>query len=278
MGADNEYFNLKTKTMAENKTIYFLDTEFIEGTQEGLFGSTKPTIDLISIGIVDENGREFYAISKDFNLKEAWNRFDLLEANTSKNHNQYDIKVYWIRDNVLKPIFVELYRKSVFEYLGQEGTLFNIDDEHKFNKNVDTLFTYKKLAELIDKYGERNIDIANGICAFIYGDDCGVSGMSAIEMATKYEISDKTKEPIFYGWYSAYDHVAMCWLYGKMINLPTGFPMYTRDLKQIVDENELSKEWVKKYCPDPIGAHNSLIDSKWNLKLYNTLKEFNYIK
>ena len=61
---------------------YFYDTEFLEGKQDRRFlgikyGKTLPTIDLISIGIVCEDGREYYAISKDFNLKEAWNRFDL---------------------------------------------------------------------------------------------------------------------------------------------------------------------------------------------------------
>ena len=55
---------------------YFIDTEFLEGTQKKWFGETKPTIDLISIGIVGEDGREYYAISKDFNIKEAWNRYD----------------------------------------------------------------------------------------------------------------------------------------------------------------------------------------------------------
>ena len=57
---------------------YFLDTEFIEGNQKRFFGKTKPTIDLISIGMVAEDGREYYAISKDFNLKEAWNRYDIV--------------------------------------------------------------------------------------------------------------------------------------------------------------------------------------------------------
>ena len=63
---------------------YFLDTEFLEGTQQRRLCSielpklfdTKNTIDLISIGIVAEDGREYYAISKDFNLKEAWNRYE----------------------------------------------------------------------------------------------------------------------------------------------------------------------------------------------------------
>ena len=59
---------------------YFFDTEFLEGTQKTVFGKTPPTIDLISIGIVSEEGREFYAVSKDFNLKDAWNRYDLVDV------------------------------------------------------------------------------------------------------------------------------------------------------------------------------------------------------
>ena len=57
---------------------YFIDTEFIEGFKKPLFGKSRHFIDLISIGIKCEDGREYYAISKDFNLKEAWNRFDLI--------------------------------------------------------------------------------------------------------------------------------------------------------------------------------------------------------
>lgn len=71
---------------------YYINTEFLEGSQERplilkgrlgnwMIGHAKPTIDLISIGIVAEDGREFYTISKDFNLKEAWNRFDLIWYN-----------------------------------------------------------------------------------------------------------------------------------------------------------------------------------------------------
>lgn len=99
---------------------YFYDTEFLEGTQKRRIGNIalpkifdlNPTIDLISIGIVCQDGREYYAVSKDFNLKEAWNRFDLKKFEDTK-HNT---KVYWIRENVLKPIFQELlysgYKKA----------------------------------------------------------------------------------------------------------------------------------------------------------------------
>lgn len=45
---------------------YFIDTEFIETGRD-----TRPTIDLISIGIVCEDGREYYAISEEFRAHEA---------------------------------------------------------------------------------------------------------------------------------------------------------------------------------------------------------------
>jgi len=45
---------------------YFLDTEFIEGTQKSIFNK-KPTIDLISIGIVCEDGRWTYELYKFLN-------------------------------------------------------------------------------------------------------------------------------------------------------------------------------------------------------------------
>jgi hypothetical protein len=56
---------------------YFLDTEFIES------GPHRP-IDLISIGIVAEDGREFYAVSTEF-----------LESNCNQ----------WVRENVLPHLF-----------------------------------------------------------------------------------------------------------------------------------------------------------------------------
>ncbi len=45
---------------------YFIDTEFIETG-----GYSHPTIDLISIGIVCDDGREYYAISREFQASYA---------------------------------------------------------------------------------------------------------------------------------------------------------------------------------------------------------------
>lgn len=244
---------------------YFIDCEFLEGQQKRWFGKTKPTIDLISIALVDETGREFYAISKDFNLKEAWNKFQQRTGEGDRNNIQP--REYWIRENVLLPIYKELVYKysSYYDHAHRMGVGVIVKDVFDFN--------YKNLKWLLRRYGQSNINIANDICAFIYGDDCGVSGMSAIEMAMKYEINDKSKKPEFYGYYADYDWVVFCWIFGNMMNLPKGFPMYCRDLKQMMDDKNLTKEWKKENCPDPIGEHDALVDAKWNLKLFNTINK-----
>ena len=52
---------------------YFIDTEFHNYIKKPLFSKGIDTIELISIGIVSEENREYYAISKDFDIKNAWN-------------------------------------------------------------------------------------------------------------------------------------------------------------------------------------------------------------
>ena len=42
--------------------------------------------------------------------------------------------------------------------------------------------------------------------------------------------------PEFWGYYADYDWVVFCQIFGAMIDLPKGWPMYCRDLKQLADE------------------------------------------
>lgn len=226
---------------------YFLDTEFLEGPQKTWFGKTKPTIDLISIGIVCEDGREYYAISKDFNLKEAWNRYQIKD-NLPESLAHGKIKEYWIRDNVLLPIYKEFVSGDV-------------------RNHID--FSYNGMKWILNKYGKSNEQIAKEIKNWVEN----------IEYNALYAIHPKSFEHIdieFYAYYADYDWVAFCWLFGKMIDLPKGFPMYCIDLKQIMDEKEhkiksKSKTFViKKHkdYPKQKNEHNALDDARWNLKLY----------
>ena len=248
---------------------YFLDTEFLEGTQKKWFGETKSTIDLISIGIVAEDGREYYAISKDFNLKEAWNRYDLVKY-SFKDCGMTPLykKVYWIRENVLKPIFIELRAKEVEEY--------NIAERRNVILDFPTYsFCFKEFKRLIKKYGKTNKQIAKEIKDLVENPP-GIYNQITL---------DKNQ---FYGYFADYDWVVFCWLFGKMIDLPKGFPMYCIDLKQELDNKadrlrlpntELSKEQMIETIkgaanyPKQTNEHNALADAKWNYKLYKFLNK-----
>jgi len=256
---------------------YFLDTEFIEGPQKKRFlgfnvGYTKPTIDLISIGIVAEDGRGYYAISKDFNLKEAWYRFDIAEQTSFEKYHQFSgRKVYWIRENVLKPIFYELSGKDIAFH------------------DLNTSFTFDNLERLLCRYGKTNKEIAEEIKSFVYK-------TSQINNPDTIANWDQVKHlfPVeFYADYCSYDWVVFCWLFGKMIDLPKGFPMYCNDIQQIVN-TYISKTWkdvelstwghegisldkLKKHPDYPkqeaSKKHHALEDARYDRDLYNFLNK-----
>ena len=266
---------------------YFLDTEFLEGTQNKWFGQTKPTIDLISIGIVAEDGREYYAISKDFNLKEAWNRYDIksMSGKGGIGENTRD-KIYWIRDNILKPIYNEL----VLHHTSADWYYKNPHLGEKINDGRWLEFNYKSLKWLISKYGKSNKQIAEEIIGFITPTN---EPKFCKDFRGNWDISyQATKRggslPQFYGYYSDYDWVAFCWLFGKMIDLPKGFPMYCIDLKQTLDEKvnnyhakvgtikkdfESTLKDIKSFnsYPKQTNEHNALADAKWNFEFYKFL-------
>lgn len=69
-----------------------------------------------------------------------------------------------------------------------------------------------------------------------------------------------------WAWYSAYDHVCLAQLFGKMIDLPPEIPMTTYDIKQLHKQ--------AGYCDmpkQPEGLHNALSDAKFNIERYNYL-------
>jgi len=207
---------------------YFIDTEFKEQPN---------TIDLISIGIVSGDGREYYAISRGFDLKEVWGDD-------------------WIRENVLKGI-----HKDLSAMVGAYGKTYHW--------NLFEPFTRKSVKNLIRWYGKTNKQIATEIKEFIYKTNYNIHP----DTVSNFDEVIKLTPIEFYGYYADYDWVVFCWLFGRMIDLPKGYPMYCKDLKQMMDNKGLGSEWKEKNCPDPIGEHNALIDARWNLKLFNSMED-----
>lgn len=161
---------------------YFFDTEFIEDGK---------TIDIVSIGMVCEDGREFYRCNQDARLDLASDR---------------------VRANVLP----QLPRYGARDAAGGE-----IWAPHK------TL-----------KYH---------LAIFLGGD----------------------QKPIFFAYYADYDWVALCQLFGTMMDLPSHFPKWCRDLKQMSDTLEIPRAHPVQ---DSVH-HDALEDARWNRKLYDVLTE-----
>jgi hypothetical protein len=101
---------------------------------------------------------------------------------------------------------------------------------------------------------------------FNYADPC-VKRIPQIADEVLTFILDTT-DPQLWGWYSAYDHVALAQLWGAMVDLPEGIPMWTNDLRQ---------ESARLGSPDlPVqesGLHNALADARHNMVIAHSLDE-----
>jgi hypothetical protein len=153
---------------------YFYDLEF---------GDTASVVSLVSVGVVAEDGREYYAVSSEF---------DPLAVHP------------WVADNVLP--------------------------------QLPPASTWRPRA-LIAKELEE-----------FFGED-----------------------PVWWAWYGAYDHVALCQLWGGMTALPRTFPRYTLDVRQLWEH--LGRP------PLPVqesGLHDALADARHVRVKYDALAEKAY--
>ena len=166
---------------------YFFDTEFAETGDQN-----DPTIDLISIGIVCEDSRTYYAESSSF------------------DHENCDD---WVMENVVDKL------------------LTNTQEDFKQKKN-------SVIAEEIQDF-----------------------------IAAPHSLVRGEARPEFWAYYASYDWVVFCWLFGKMIHLPEGYPMHPMDLQQWW--KQLGQPDIKP--PTPSHEHNALADALWNQQLWHAL-------
>ena len=173
------------------------DTEFLEDGK---------TIELISIGMVAEDGREYYAVNSDA----PWDR---IKAND------------WLVRNVL-PSLPMAGRTSLDTYVKHPS---NVHPRPSIALvDVDTA----------DSRVRPHWVIANEVRDFLTA----------------------TPDLELWAWYGAYDHVVLAQLFGRMIDLPDGIPMWTNDLRQ---------EYARLGLPEDLpvqesSEHNALADARHN--------------
>ena len=68
--------------------------------------------------------------------------------------------------------------------------------------------------------------------------------------------------------YGAYDHVALCQLFGSMVDLPEGMPMFTHDLQQELARPSLADGDLPA---QESGLHNALADARHLKVTFNRL-------
>lgn len=181
----------------------------------------------------------------DTEFVEKPNTIDLISIGivTETGHHYYAISKFfdiynhwkeeeWLRENVYKSIY--------------ESSL-------TAEEKISMPFNLESMSHIFNVYGESMRSISTGVMEFVREHAAGTS----IE---------------FYGYYCDYDWVVFCWIFGKMIDLPKGFPMYCRDLKQMMDDRGLDKAWKRKVCPDPDGEHDALVDAMWNKRLHREIQ------
>ena len=228
LSTDREKDLLKSLNDMKSTMKIYLDTEFIAGFKPvRILGLKLPswlfkpvyTIQLISIGLIREDGLRYYGLCSEF-----------CEADADG----------WVKKNVISKL------PDRFKSVLVEDSLSFVDNEE-----------YKPMKRL----GQEIIRFCGGNYQFDPAGQC---------LKFPYDIQ-------FYGYYSDYDWVVFCSLFGGVMDLPKGFPEYCLDLKQIMDEKAATlpggMEQLKAHphYPTQINEHNALDDAEWNLHLHNFL-------
>lgn len=80
-------------------------------------------------------------------------------------------------------------------------------------------------------------------------------------------------KPEFWAYYADYDWVVLCQLYGTMMDLPKGWPMYCRDIKQLCDS------LGNPPLPEQLSIeHHALNDAIWTRDAFTYLHALAYAK
>lgn len=219
---------------------YYLDTEFINDP-------LTRRLELISIGIIAEDGRTYYAISNEFDLVFADN-LNRLEKDRMGNL----VITYWLRHNVLLPIFNKLDNANIS---------VNYAKPH-LDLGYISHFQY-----LLSKYGKSNKTISEDILNFC-------SAYPQLVNNVDRPIIVKDDKVQIYGWHCAHDYVLFCWLFGGKINVPKPLPAHFIDLVDLFDsKRSLVKGKLKDQptYPKNLNEHNALADANWNKQLHTFL-------
>lgn len=94
------------------------------------------------------------------------------------------------------------------------------------------------------------------------------------DMVRKFITKDGTEfNNELWGYYSAYDHVVLAQLFGRMVDMPDGVPWFTQDIRQL--KAMLHNEgWEYEFPKQDSTEHHALEDARWTKKAYDDIMKF----
>lgn len=81
-----------------------------------------------------------------------------------------------------------------------------------------------------------------------------------------------TDKPSFWGYFADYDWVLFCQLFGRMIDLPKGMPMYCNDVKQLMHMTGVTRDGLDLHVVQT-NEHNALDDARWIREAHRYITE-----
>lgn len=88
----------------------------------------------------------------------------------------------------------------------------------------------------------------------------GSHGMTRDEIKQRILAFIGDDKPEFWAYFADYDWVVLCQIFGRMIDLPKGWPMHCLDLKQEMKSRGVKREQL----PEQGSAeHSALNDARW---------------
>lgn len=200
-----------------NRLKYAYDCEFLEDGR---------TIELISIGLVCEDGREYYAVNSDMPV-------DRIKAHP------------WLMDNVWPSLPLR----------GEKSGLVSVGGGRH-----EVKLTEPGVLDTSSVLVKPKWVIANEVREFLVG------GLTPAGERDGKPFYFDTDLPELWADWGAYDHVVLCQLWGAMIKLPKGLPMFTRDIEQELDHHPGFEKPVQAE-----GLHNALQDARHNMVVLRAL-------
>lgn len=90
------------------------------------------------------------------------------------------------------------------------------------------------------------------------------------------EYQEPVGKPELWADYPAYDHVALCQLWGRMVDLPNGIPMRTNDIIQLAESLGVTEDQFRQQ--DERTKHHALYDAKHNRRVWEDLAAMTHFK